>query len=55
MAMQAGATYVCPLVGRLQDQGHDALALVEQCVDAVELYGYDTKIMFSSVRTVEHV
>jgi transaldolase len=55
MAMQAGATYVCPLVGRLQDQGHDALALVEQCVDAVDIYGYDTKIMFSSVRTVEHV
>ncbi|MBK9174865.1 MAG: CBS domain-containing protein [Flavobacteriales bacterium] len=55
MAMQAGATYVCPLVGRLQDQGHDALALVEQCVRAVNYYGYDTKIMFSSVRTVEHV
>ncbi|MBK7309672.1 MAG: CBS domain-containing protein [Sphingobacteriaceae bacterium] len=55
MAMQAGATYVCPLVGRLQDQGHDALTLVEQCVDAVEIYGYDTKIMFSSVRNVEHV
>jgi transaldolase len=55
MAMQAGATYVCPLVGRLQDQGHDALSLVEQCVFAVEHYGYDTKIMFSSVRTVEHV
>ena len=55
MAMQAGATYVCPLVGRLQDQGHDALALVEQCVDAVDYYGYDTKIMFSSVRNTEHV
>jgi transaldolase len=55
MAMHAGATYVCPLVGRLQDQGHDALALVEQCVDAVNYYGYDTKIMFSSVRNVEHV
>ncbi|HXC07090.1 MAG TPA: transaldolase family protein [Bacteroidia bacterium] len=55
MAMQAGATYVCPLVGRLQDQGHDALALVEQCVDAVDYYGYDTKIMFSSVRNIEHV
>ncbi len=55
MAMHAGATYVCPLVGRLQDQGHDALALVEQCVDAVEVYGYDTKIMFSSVRHAEHV
>lgn len=55
MAMQAGATYVCPLVGRLQDQGHDALALVEQCVNAVNTYGYNTKIMFSSVRSVEHV
>jgi transaldolase len=55
MAMQAGATYVCPLVGRLQDQGHDALVLVEQCVKAVNHYGYNTKIMFSSVRHVEHV
>jgi transaldolase len=55
MAMHAGASYVCPLVGRLQDQGHDALALVEQCVDAVNYYGYDTKIMFSSVRNIEHV
>jgi len=55
MAMQAGASFVCPLVGRLQDQGHDALSLVEQCVFAVDHYGYDTKVMFSSVRTVEHV
>jgi transaldolase len=55
MAMQAGATYVCPLVGRLQDQGHDALDLVAQCVAAVDHYGYDTKIMFSSVRYAEHV
>jgi transaldolase len=39
----------------LQDQGHDALGLVEQCVDAVEYYGYNTKIMFSSVRHAEHV
>ncbi len=55
MAMHAGATYVCVLVGRWQDQGHDALALVQQCVEAVNYYGYDTKIMFSSVRNMEHV
>jgi TalC/MipB family fructose-6-phosphate aldolase len=55
MAMAAGATYVCPLVGRLQDQGHDALTLVEQCVEAVNYYGYNSKIMFSSVRHTEHV
>ncbi|MBR9998809.1 MAG: CBS domain-containing protein [Cyclobacteriaceae bacterium] len=55
MAMAAGADYVCPLVGRLQDQGQDALWLIEQCVNAVNYYGYKTKIMFSSVRSVEHV
>ncbi len=55
MAMHAGANYVCPLVGRLQDQGHDALALIEECVNAVNYYGYNTKIMFSSVRNIEHV
>jgi transaldolase len=55
MAMHAGATYVCPLVGRLQDQGHDALSLVAECVNAVERYGYGTKVMFSSVRHTEHV
>ncbi len=55
IALSAGATYVCPLVGRLQDQGHDALSLIEQCVDAVENYAYPSKIMFSSVRHPEHV
>jgi len=55
VALSAGATYVCPLVGRLQDQGHDALDLVRQCVDAVNKYGYNSKIMFSSVRHPEHV
>ena len=55
MAMAAGATYVCPLVGRSQDQGLDAISLIEQCVETVNYYGYDTKIMFSSVRYIEHI
>lgn len=55
MAMAAGATYVCPLVGRWQDQGHDAITLIKQCVDTVKTYNYPTKIMFSSVRHAEHV
>ncbi len=55
MALEAGANYICPLVGRLQDQGHDALDLVDQCVEAVETFGYDAKVMFSSVRYPEHV
>ena len=55
IALSAGATYVCPLVGRLQDQGQDALGLVEKCVKAVDRYQYPSKIMFSSVRHPEHV
>jgi predicted transcriptional regulator len=43
------------LVGRLQDQGHDALGLIMDCVDVVDKYNYHTKIMFSSVRHIEHV
>lgn len=55
LAMQAGADYVCVLVGRYQDQGNDPLTLINQCLNAVDRYGYDSKIMFSSVRTAEHV
>lgn len=55
MAMEAGATYVCPLVGRLQDQGGDGLGLVKAMVDITKEYSYNTKVMFSSVRTPQHV
>lgn len=55
IAMAAGATYVCPLVGRLQDQGTDALQLVSAIVDMKHRHGYETKIMFSSVRHLEHI
>ncbi|WP_282035727.1 transaldolase family protein [Saccharicrinis aurantiacus] len=55
MAMAAGANYVCVLVGRMQDQGYDALNLVDKCVKLVNQYDYDSKIMFSSVRYPEHI
>lgn len=55
MAMEAGAAFICPLAGRMQDQGHDAIQLFEQCVDVIDRYGYDAKVMFSSVRHAEHV
>lgn len=55
MAMNSGATYVCPLVGRLQDQGTDALSLVDGIVAFKERHGYASKVMFSSVRHSEHV
>ncbi|TDJ47117.1 MAG: CBS domain-containing protein [Gammaproteobacteria bacterium] len=55
MAIAAGAAFVCPLAGRLQDQGHDAIKLIEQCVEIIEKHNYSSKVMFSSVRHPEHV
>jgi transaldolase len=55
MAACAGATYVCVLAGRMQDQGYDALALLADVVEMVDSYGFDSKVMFSSVRNTEHV
>ncbi len=55
IAMAAGATYVCPLAGRLQDQGSDALQLISAIVDMKHRHGYETKVMFSSVRHLEHI
>jgi len=55
LAMEAGATYICPLVGRLHDQGHDAMKLIEDTVKAVNYYKYPTKIMVSSIRNPEHI
>ncbi len=55
MAMQAGASYICVLAGRMQDQGYDAMKLIGDCVEMVNFYGSDSKVMFSSVRHSEHV
>jgi len=55
MAMQAWATYICPLVWRLQDQWQNALELVKNCIDMKNYYNSPSKIMFSSVRTHEHI
>jgi transaldolase len=55
MALTAGANYVCVLVGRMQDQGHDALGLIRQIVGVIKEYNYDCKVMFSSVRYPEHI
>lgn len=55
MAMEAGATYVCTLAGRLHDQGHDAFKLIEQMVTLTHRFNYPSKIMVGSVRHPEHV
>ncbi len=55
LAAKAGATYVSPFVGRLDDIGHNGMLLVEQIVDIYKNYDFDTQIIVASVRHPKHV
>lgn len=55
LAAKAGATYISPFVGRLDDIGHDGMDLVEQIVEMYERYGLDTQVLVASVRSPSHV
>jgi transaldolase len=55
MAAKAGAAYVSPFVGRLDDVSHDGMQLVEQIVEIFANYAYDTEIIVASVRNPLHV
>jgi len=55
LAAKAGATYVSPFIGRLDDVATDGLALLEQMVMIYRNYGFHTEILAASVRHVMHV
>jgi transaldolase len=55
LAAKAGATYVSPFVGRLDDIGHDGMELISQVVQIYENYGFETEIIVASVRHPQHV
>ncbi|MBW2180635.1 MAG: fructose-6-phosphate aldolase [Deltaproteobacteria bacterium] len=55
MAAKAGATFVSPFVGRLDDLSQDGLILVEQIVEIYNNYAFDTEIIVASVRNPLHV
>lgn len=55
LAAKAGATYVSPFIGRLDDVGHDGMEGVEQIRTIFDNYGYATEIIVASVRSPLHV
>lgn len=55
MAARAGATYVSPFIGRLDDIGEDGVQLVANIVKAFKLYGIETEVIAASIRNLEHV
>jgi transaldolase len=55
MAAKAGATYVSPFVGRLDDLSQEGMLLIEQIADIFSNYAYDTEIIVASIRNPMHV
>ncbi|MGD9157577.1 MAG: fructose-6-phosphate aldolase [Desulfobacteraceae bacterium] len=55
MAAKAGADYISPFVGRLDDIGQTGMELIEQIVTIYEAYGYETEIIVASIRNPLHV
>jgi transaldolase len=55
LAAKAGAAYISPFIGRLDDVGQNGMALIEEVVTIYESYEYTTKVLVASVRHPLHV
>jgi len=56
LACKAGATYVCPFVGRLDDIGGDGIGVIEEIVEYLDIYeSLSTEVIVASIRTPQHV
>ncbi|MDD1773312.1 MAG: fructose-6-phosphate aldolase [Methanomassiliicoccales archaeon] len=55
LACKAGAKYISPFVGRLDDVGHDGMDVVAQILDILDNYDFDAEVIVASVRHPGHV
>lgn len=55
LAAKAGATYVSPFVGRVDDVSWDGMALIEQIVGIYLNYGFETEVLAASIRHPMHI
>ncbi|CAI8290122.1 MAG: Transaldolase [Candidatus Poseidoniaceae archaeon] len=55
MAAKAGATYVSPFIGRIDDTGHDGMNLIAEIMETWEKFNISTKVLAASIRHPTHV
>jgi transaldolase len=55
LAAKAGATYISPFVGRLDDISHVGMDLIEEIVTIYDNYGFETEILVASIRSPLHI
>jgi transaldolase len=55
LAARAGATFVSPFIGRLEDVNEDGIGLIERIVEVFNIHGLDCSVLAASIRTPMHV
>jgi transaldolase len=55
LAAKAGAAYVSPFIGRIDDSGWDGMILIEQMANIFAIQGIKTEILAASIRTANHI
>ncbi len=55
LAMKAGASFISPFVGRLDDVAHEGMDIVADCLEIIENYGFSSEIIVASIRHPLHV
>ena len=55
LAAKAGATYISPFLGRLDDVSQDGIGLIEEIVQIYDNYGFETKVLAASIRHPKHM
>jgi len=55
LAAKAGASFISPFIGRIDDKSHEGMQLIEQIITIYQNYGYNTEVLVASVRSPVHV
>jgi transaldolase len=55
LAAKAGATYLSPFIGRIDDMNWDGVDLIDQIVHIYDIYGYETQVLAASIRNPLHI
>ncbi len=55
MAMKAGATYISPFMGRVDDMGEDGAELIYKLREIIDIYGYESEIIAASIRNIKNL
>ena len=55
LAAKAGATYVSPFIGRIDDSGWDGVQLIAQIANIYSIQGFETEILSASIRNPNHI